>query len=261
MCRPLRIRAIAQGELLDRITILEIKCRSAANQERRQTAESELGELVTVRDQTIRMTPEIGLLVVELRALNERLWDAEDRIRLSEQQGDFGPKFVELAPTIYLSNDARSAVKQQINSILGSSVETWRITRPLNDHLCGSMPSTLFLPVPIEDTLFPHAFSIKLAASELSPRSAQARHADHARPGSLPEPPARNPGYPPRHVRTLLPGGPGKPAQRRGRPTRPATYITEVIRRLTALLMLGDELDANYRAGPERAMDSETWKG
>jgi hypothetical protein len=120
---PLEIQApIGAGELLDRITILEIKCRRASREPLRRVAQSELEQLAAVRDRAIRMTTGIELLFAELRTVNERLWDAEDHIRSCELQHDFGPRFVELARTIYLTNDSRSAIKQRINAILGSSV-------------------------------------------------------------------------------------------------------------------------------------------
>lgn len=112
---------IGAGELLDRITILEIKSRRVSNPGRRRTAEYDLDRFVAVRDRFIRITPELEALLAELRAVNERLWDAEDCIRLCERQQDFGPRFVELARTIYLTNDQRSEIKRRINTLLGSS--------------------------------------------------------------------------------------------------------------------------------------------
>ncbi len=61
-------------------------------------------------------------LTAELKAVNEALWVIEDEIRLCERASDFGPRFVELARSVYLQNDQRSVLKRQINELLGSRI-------------------------------------------------------------------------------------------------------------------------------------------
>ena len=64
----------------------------------------------------------LDALVGELQAVNEELWEIEDEIRACEAQGDFGPRFVELARSVYLTNDRRSAIKRRINEASGSAI-------------------------------------------------------------------------------------------------------------------------------------------
>ncbi len=61
-------------------------------------------------------------LTAELRSVNQALWDIEDEIRCCERDGEFGPKFVELARSVYKNNDRRTAIKRQINERLGSHI-------------------------------------------------------------------------------------------------------------------------------------------
>lgn len=65
---------------------------------------------------------ELDSLATELRSINESLWDIEDEIRGCEQRSDFGPRFIELARSVYQTNDRRAAVKRQINERLGSRI-------------------------------------------------------------------------------------------------------------------------------------------
>ena len=69
-------------------------------------------------------------MVGELQAVNEELWEIEDEIRACEAQGDFGPRFVELARSVYRSNDRRSAIKRRINEASGSAIVEEKLYRP-----------------------------------------------------------------------------------------------------------------------------------
>ncbi len=64
----------------------------------------------------------LATLTAELRSVNEALWEIEDKIRGCERSGDFGPKFVELARSVYQNNDSRAAIKRKINVLLGSRI-------------------------------------------------------------------------------------------------------------------------------------------
>jgi len=112
---------LSWGELLDKITILEIKMERLGGQDARANAAKELALLREVAQPVIAA----GLttaLVARLKALNQALWDIEDRIRDHERAGDFGPGFVELARSVYRRNDERGAVKREINLALGSAL-------------------------------------------------------------------------------------------------------------------------------------------
>ena len=112
---------VSFGELLDKLAILQIKS------ERMQDA----GKLANVRrelsalEKTWLAHPAAGRDVVrlraELKAVNERLWEIEDEIRLKEKAGQFVEEFVRLARSVYFENDERARIKTEINLALGSS--------------------------------------------------------------------------------------------------------------------------------------------
>jgi hypothetical protein len=116
--RPLLVE-VAPGELLDKLSILEIKSERIADEEKRKHVRAEWAVLAAARD-TLEMSPEVADLVAQLRAVNEALWEAEDAIRRCEHEQDFGPRFVELARSVYLTNDRRAALKRAINTFFAS---------------------------------------------------------------------------------------------------------------------------------------------
>ena len=120
-CRTVRV-AVSPGELIDKITILEIKSERITVEDKLNNIRTELGLLATARDRCIARSPELDALTADLKAVNEQLWDIEDAIRMCEQQADFGPRFIELARSVYYSNDRRAAFKRHINELLGSSI-------------------------------------------------------------------------------------------------------------------------------------------
>jgi hypothetical protein len=83
---------------------------------------TELDALRTARDRTILLSDELSSLTGELRSVNEALWEIEDEIRGCERAADFGPKFVELARSVYRDNDRRAAIKKRINVLMGSKI-------------------------------------------------------------------------------------------------------------------------------------------
>ena len=113
---------VAPGELIDKITILEIKLERIKDGDKLANVRLEWETLVKARDAVIEATPELDLLSAELKAANEALWDIEDDIRDCERQKDFGDAFVQLARSVYISNDKRAALKREINELLGSSL-------------------------------------------------------------------------------------------------------------------------------------------
>jgi hypothetical protein len=112
---------IAIGDLIDRITILEIKSARITDIAQRANVDRELAALTLLRDAADLATPEMQAFAGELRRINETLWDIEDEIRALDRAGDFGPRFVELARGVYTWNDRRAAVKQGINRAFGSA--------------------------------------------------------------------------------------------------------------------------------------------
>ncbi len=113
---------VSWGELLDKITILQIKSERIGDAAKLRNIRHELASLLSVRDNRMPLPRELDGLVVSLRQVNERLWEIEDAIRLCEMKKDFGPGFVELARAVYHNNDRRAVLKYQINALLGSSV-------------------------------------------------------------------------------------------------------------------------------------------
>lgn len=111
---------VAPGELLDKISILEIKCERIADQAKLANVRTELAMLSATRSQAIAGSAELAHLFAKLRAANENLWDVENEIRRCERDKNFGPSFVELARRVYRHNDHRAAIKRQINELLGS---------------------------------------------------------------------------------------------------------------------------------------------
>ncbi|HEY2011491.1 MAG TPA: DUF6165 family protein [Rhizomicrobium sp.] len=109
------------GEVIDKITILEIKMARLPIQAARANAAHELDLLKAVA-MPVLARAEVKDLAAQLKALNEALWDIEDRIRDHERMGDFGPSFVELARAVYHRNDERGAVKRELNLALGSAL-------------------------------------------------------------------------------------------------------------------------------------------
>ena len=113
---------VSWGELLDKITILQIKSERIHDTRKLKNISHELELLVTVRDCEISNPPGLMDVVADLRRANERLWEIEDAIRLCEKEQDFGLRFIELARSVYMTNDLRAGLKYQINELLGSQV-------------------------------------------------------------------------------------------------------------------------------------------
>ena len=111
---------VAPGELIDKLTILEIKAERIHDQARRKNVDHELSCLSTARQAAITPSPPLQELTDQLKRVNEALWEIEDKIRRCEQRKDFGPEFIELARSVYRSNDQRADLKRQINHLLGS---------------------------------------------------------------------------------------------------------------------------------------------
>jgi hypothetical protein len=119
--RSVRVE-IAPGELIDKITIPEIKSEPIPDGDKLRSVRAELATLSEARDESIFDGEVLAGLTAELKAINESLWRIQDKIRMCEQAGDFAPRFVELARSVYATNDRRAAVKRPINERLGTEI-------------------------------------------------------------------------------------------------------------------------------------------
>ncbi|MDD9969591.1 MAG: DUF6165 family protein [Myxococcales bacterium] len=113
---------VSPGELLDKISILQIKQSEIRDTAALAHVEQELSLLVAERDRGIPESPELAALVVRLDRANRTLWDVEDRLRRHERDADFGATFIALARSVYHTNDERAAAKRRINELLGSAI-------------------------------------------------------------------------------------------------------------------------------------------
>jgi Family of unknown function (DUF6165) len=115
--KPLRsIRApISIGELIDKISILEIKTERIVEPSKLRNVELELKVLNEIKSVARLNRPDMIPFAEELKSINMELWDIENEIRELEARQDFGERFVVLARSVYLTNDRRARVKQKIN--------------------------------------------------------------------------------------------------------------------------------------------------
>jgi tetratricopeptide (TPR) repeat protein len=114
---------IAPGELLDKITILQIKSERIRDPMKLRNVRHELTVLEAAQQQATAPSAELQQLTASLKEVNEALWQIEDEIRLCERDQDFGPRFIELARSVYRQNDRRAALKRRINDLLGSALK------------------------------------------------------------------------------------------------------------------------------------------
>lgn len=113
---------VSWGEIIDKITILEIKAERLADAAKLANVNKELGELVAVREREFPAHAGLAVLSAELKAINEALWMIEDDIRDCERAKDFSQKFIDLARAVYVTNDQRAASKRKVNDLLGSAL-------------------------------------------------------------------------------------------------------------------------------------------
>ncbi len=123
MAEPISIRIeVSPGELIDKITILEIKSDRMSDPAKLANVCRELETLTRGRDAAIRPSEALDRLTADLRAANEKLWAIEDEIRECERRKDFGKTFNRLARAVYHTNDERSRIKGRINDLLGAAI-------------------------------------------------------------------------------------------------------------------------------------------
>jgi hypothetical protein len=110
------------GEVIDKLTILEIKLERIADAAKRANVEREAEALSAAWRAAVPDEAPVAELVAGLREVNGRLWDVEDELREHERRGEFGEAFVALARAVYRTNDRRAALKRGINERLGSTL-------------------------------------------------------------------------------------------------------------------------------------------
>ena len=114
---------ISVGELVDKITILEIKKENIINEDKLSDINKELDSLKKTFNESIVPNSKIKDLIKDLKEINLKLWAIEDGKRLAEKKQDFGSEFIKLARNVYKINDHRAAVKLKINIALGSNIK------------------------------------------------------------------------------------------------------------------------------------------
>lgn len=113
---------ISPGELIDKITILEIKEQRISDKTKLANVRRELAALNAVQEASIGESAELDRLTKDLKAINVKLWDIEDEIRDRERDLDFNKRFVSCARAVYKTNDRRAELKYRINELLGASI-------------------------------------------------------------------------------------------------------------------------------------------
>ena len=114
---------VSAGELLDKLSILEIKLNEIKNPTLLQEIKKEYITLTETKNNNINSSNEIDILYNNLKETNEKLWKIENEKRLCEKNSDFNDKFIQLARDVYIVNDKRSKIKLEINKILNSNIK------------------------------------------------------------------------------------------------------------------------------------------
>ena len=111
------------GELVDKLTILEIKKEKISDTKSLEIIEKEYLSLKKSVEENLNLNDEINNLWAQLKNVNLKLWEIEDDIRLSEKNNSFDEKFIELARSVYKHNDNRAKIKSEINRLTGSDIK------------------------------------------------------------------------------------------------------------------------------------------
>ena len=114
---------ISAGELIDKITILEIKKEKISNKEKLIEVDKELVSLNETLKKSINDENKILSFKNDLKNINLKLWDIEDGKRSAEKNNQFDEKFIQLARSVYKFNDERAKIKLEINNLLGSNIK------------------------------------------------------------------------------------------------------------------------------------------
>ena len=121
---------ISPGEMIDKITILLIKSERIKDEVQLANVRHELGVLSEKMDKDIPRSPDLDVLVSELKSVNEALWGIEDDIRDCEREKKYSQPFIDLARSVYTTNDKRANLKRDINLLLGSKIMEEKSYKP-----------------------------------------------------------------------------------------------------------------------------------
>ena len=113
---------ISWGELFDKITILQIKLDNIQDKNALKNIKIEYDELFKIYDNNFLEDVSAKRFLTDLKNINKKLWNIEDNIRDKERRKSFDKKFIELARSVYITNDERSRIKRNINETFGSQV-------------------------------------------------------------------------------------------------------------------------------------------
>ena len=114
---------ISAGELLDKISILEIKLDNIKDKDKLVEINKEYKSLEETKKSNIEISENLEKLVNQLKGINLKLWNIEEQKRLCEKNSDFGNNFIQLSRNVYLNNDKRAKIKSDINKLLGSNIK------------------------------------------------------------------------------------------------------------------------------------------
>ena len=114
---------ISAGELLDKISILEIKLDNIKDKDKLIEVNKEYKSLEETKKSNIEINENLEKLVNQLKEINLKLWNIEEQKRLCEKNSDFGKNFIQLSRNVYLNNDKRAKIKSDINKLLGSNIK------------------------------------------------------------------------------------------------------------------------------------------
>ena len=113
---------ISPGELLDKLSILEIKLEKIQDKEKREEINKEYAILKKTQNSYIKSDKNLDKLFENLKKVNIKLWNVEDQIRVCEKNKEFSEKFIQLARDVYFCNDERAKIKLEINKTLKSNI-------------------------------------------------------------------------------------------------------------------------------------------
>jgi hypothetical protein len=113
---------VSWGELFDKVTILQIKLENLKTKSALRNVKKEYDQLFTIFDHNFSENANAKGLMTDLKLVNQKLWDIEDRIRDKERSKTFDENFIELARRVYFTNDDRSRIKRNINETFGSEL-------------------------------------------------------------------------------------------------------------------------------------------
>ena len=114
---------ISAGELLDKISILEIKLDNIKDKEKLVEINKEHKSLEEAKKTNIEITDNLQKLINQLKEINLALWNIEEEKRVCEKNSDFGKNFIQLSRNVYINNDKRARIKSDINKLLGSNIK------------------------------------------------------------------------------------------------------------------------------------------